>query len=93
MDEILHQWRLVVYPIIFYRVLIHPKWCRISSINSIALSGGVRGFLGIWKTRWSNMLRSRRASKKMLSSKHPNSRYLICSRFALFQRQSIHQGV
>ena len=28
-----NQLRLVVYPII-YKVFIHPKWCRISSINS-----------------------------------------------------------
>ena len=30
-----NQLRLVVYPII-HRVFIHPKWCRISSINSIS---------------------------------------------------------
>ncbi len=32
MAEILHQSRLVVYPIIYYKV-----WCRISSINSITM--------------------------------------------------------
>ena len=35
MEEILHQLRLVVYPII-YKVLYipGPRWCRISAINS-----------------------------------------------------------
>ena len=32
MQEILHQLRLVVYPII-YKVFIYARWCRISSIN------------------------------------------------------------
>ncbi len=32
-SEILHQLRLVVYPII-YQGFLHPRWCRISSINS-----------------------------------------------------------
>ena len=31
MEEILHQLRLVVYPI-FLQGFIHPRWCRISSI-------------------------------------------------------------
>ena len=35
MAEILHQLRLVVYPIIYLQGFIHPRWCRISSINSI----------------------------------------------------------
>ena len=30
-----HQLRLVVYPII-YRVFLHPRWYRISSINSMS---------------------------------------------------------
>ena len=34
MAEILHQLRLVVHPIIF-KVFVHPRWCRISSINSM----------------------------------------------------------
>ena len=34
MDKILHQLRWVVSPII-YQGFIHPRWCRISSINSI----------------------------------------------------------
>ena len=29
-----NQLRLVVYPII-YEVFLHPRWCRISSINSM----------------------------------------------------------
>ena len=33
MEDILHQLRLVVLPTI-YKGFIHPKWCRISSINS-----------------------------------------------------------
>ena len=39
MAEILHQLRLVVYPIIYrvYTLFIHHRWCRISSINSITL--------------------------------------------------------
>ena len=32
----IHQLRLGVYPII-YQVFIHPTWCRISSIKSMAL--------------------------------------------------------
>ena len=34
MEEILHQLRLVVYPIM-YRIFLHPRWCWISSINSM----------------------------------------------------------
>ena len=36
MAEILHQLRLVVYPIIYmvYTSQLHPRWCRISVINS-----------------------------------------------------------
>ena len=30
-----HQWRLVVLPMI-YKVFLHPRWGRISSINSIS---------------------------------------------------------
>ena len=33
-EQILHQLRLVVYPSI-YKNFIHPRWCRISSINII----------------------------------------------------------
>ena len=33
-EEILHQLRLVVYPIIYKLFLINPRWCRISSINN-----------------------------------------------------------
>ena len=29
----IHQLRLVVYPVI-YKVFLHPRWCRISSINN-----------------------------------------------------------
>ena len=35
MEEILHQLRLVVYPIIYKLFLIDRRWCRISSINDI----------------------------------------------------------
>ena len=35
-----HQLRLVVYPIIF-QVFLHPRWCRISSSNSM------KGYLDI----------------------------------------------
>ena len=31
-----NQLRLVGYPII-YEVFLHPRWCRISSINSMSL--------------------------------------------------------
>ena len=37
MDELLHQVRLVVYPIIYRVLYIHPRWCRIASINSIII--------------------------------------------------------
>ena len=31
MEEILHQLRLVVNPMMYRMDVIHPKWCRISS--------------------------------------------------------------
>ena len=49
-----HQLMLVVYPIIYIQGFIHPRWCRISSINSITcpflFSSGVVLWLGFWKT-------------------------------------------
>ena len=36
MEEILHQLRLVDYPIID-KVFLHPRWCRISSVFLPAL--------------------------------------------------------
>ena len=35
MEEMLHQLRLIVYPIIYWQGLIHVRWCRISAINNI----------------------------------------------------------
>ena len=35
MEEILHQLRVVDYPIID-KVFLHPRWCRISFISSIS---------------------------------------------------------
>ena len=38
--EILHQLRLVVYPCLshYFQGFMHPRWCRISSINSLFLT-------------------------------------------------------
>ena len=46
-EEILHQLRLVVYSIIYnLQGYVHPRWCRISSVNSMEL-GWIEDFLTI----------------------------------------------
>ena len=59
MEEILHQLRLVVYPIIC-KGFIHPRWCRTSSTNSMnqirwswELRPSKNGFIKPCQGRWS----------------------------------------
>ena len=66
MEEILHQLRLVVYPTI-YKDFIHPRWCRISSLNSILMTT-LRKLTWQWKKQpWMKMYLS---DKKWWFSTH-----------------------
>ena len=66
MEEILHQLRLVVYPTI-YKDFIHPRWCRISSLNSILMTT-LRKLTWQWKKQaWMKMYLS---DKKWWCSTH-----------------------
>ena len=46
MEEILHQLRLVVYPIIYIRIFTHPRWWSPDfwTINCMLLGGGFKYF-------------------------------------------------
>ena len=82
MEEILHQLRLVVYPRLshYWPGFIHPKWCRISSINCIMFH--LRSVLNSAKNLWDRHWQSWRQIPKRFYLMHSHRSHGTCIHFA-----------